>query len=354
MFQSAGQWIAGTLGVSVELVLRLMGTFAVIAAYVFARNISMRFIGRRFEDGSTRYRFNKGTQLLFLIIGCAILFRVWFQGASGIGTWLGLVSAGVAVALTDPLENLAGWLYFVMRRPFRVGDRIQIGDHAGDVIDVHLFSFTLLEIGNWVDADQSTGRLVHVPNGWMFKHSIAGYDQGFPYIWNEIAVTVSFESDWRIAKSALEEILEAHAEKVDDEQFHRASEMMHIQFARLTPVVWVSMVSEGVKLTMRYLCAPRARRVSTSLIWEAVLDIFDELPDIDFAYPTTRRFDHAHEGKPALRATAEAAYARRAAMVPRASTLPRMRAAAPSEAGPAAPVEPAEVSVTPDPADPAR
>ncbi len=366
MIESTVLWVAETLGVSAELVRRLLGTLAVLAAYVVARRVTMRFLGRRFEDSSTRYRFNKGSQLLFLIVGCAVLFRVWFQAASGFGTWLGqvlervrqrdrdprrdqaasgfgtwlgLVSAGVAVALTDPLENLAGWLYFVMRRPFRVGDRIQVGDHAGDVIDVHLFSFTLLEIGNWVDADQSTGRLVHIPNGWMFKHSIAGYDQGFPYIWNEIAVTVTFESDWRVAKRALEEILEAKAEKVDDAQFHRASEMLHIQFTRLTPVVWVSMASEGVKLTMRYLCAPRARRVSTSQIWEAILDVFDEVADIDFAYPTMRRFDHAHEGKPALRATAEAMRAPRASHLP---PLPRSATEVPASTSTSDDVEPTE------------
>lgn len=301
MTGSLSAWLASLFGVSVDFVAKLLASVAVFVAYVVVRRVVLQVVGRRFDDSSTRYRFNKGSQFLFLVVSAVVLFRVWFHDASGIGTWLGLVSAGVAVALQRPLENLAGWLYFVTRRPFRVGDRIQVGGHAGDVVDVHLFSFSLLEIGNWVDADQSTGRLIHVPNGWLFKHSIAGYDQGFPYIWNEVVVIVTFESDWRKAKTELEKILETHAEKVGEEDFHRASETLHIQFTRLTPVVWVGTAPEGVKLTMRYLCKPRMRRVSGSQIWEAILDALANLDDVDLAYPTTRRFDHVIEGKKGLR-----------------------------------------------------
>ena len=74
-------------------------------------------------------------------------------------TFLGLLSAGVAIALKDPLVNLAGWGFIVWRKPFGIGDRIQLGDSRGDVIDQRIFMFTLMEIGNWVDAERSTGRV---------------------------------------------------------------------------------------------------------------------------------------------------------------------------------------------------
>src|SRR6266446_8071652 len=74
------------------------------------------------------------------------------------------------------------------RRPFDVGDRVEIAKHKGDVIDVHLFQFTLNEIGGWVDADQSTGRIVHIPNQQVFTEALANYDKGFKYVWNEVPV----------------------------------------------------------------------------------------------------------------------------------------------------------------------
>ncbi len=293
--------IGDALGVSADLVKKALATVLVLGGYFTLRRLVARIAGSRFEEPLTRFRVSRAARVFLMLTGGVILVRVWFKGAEGIGTWLGLLTAGIAVALQDPLENLAGWVYVVMSRPFRVGDRIQIGDHAGDVVDVRPLSFALLEIGNWVNADQSTGRVIQIPNGWVFKHSIAGYDHGFPFIWNEIAVTVTFESDWRAAKAVLEGVLAERAEKIEDADFAQPSEFLGIQYSRITPVVWVDTAPEGVRLTMRYLCRPRNRRVSGSQMWEAILDAFAKLPDVDLAYPTTRRFDHAVEGKPALR-----------------------------------------------------
>ena len=88
----------------------------------------------------------------------------------------------------------------MIRKPLKVGDRVQIGDVTGDVIDIRIFQFSVIEIGNWVDADQSTGRIIHIPNGTIFIKWQANYTAGFEYIWNEIPVLVTFESDWKTAK----------------------------------------------------------------------------------------------------------------------------------------------------------
>jgi hypothetical protein len=76
--------------------------------------------------------------------------------------------------------------------------------------------------------------------------------------------------------------------------------MLHIRLPKVTPVVWTSVADSGIRLTMRYLCKPRARRSSGTEIWEKVLDAFAAMPHVDFAYPTSRRFDNAREGKPPM------------------------------------------------------
>jgi small-conductance mechanosensitive channel len=82
------------------------------------------------------------------------------RGSGGsVVTYLGLVSAALVIALQDPITNFVGWVFIISRRPFEIEDRIQIGEDAGDVIDIRFFQFSLNEIGNWVDADQSTGRI---------------------------------------------------------------------------------------------------------------------------------------------------------------------------------------------------
>jgi small-conductance mechanosensitive channel len=293
-------WAQGHVGISPETITRLVATVLVVLAYVVARRVATRVVAKTVNDPSSRYQFGKATGYLFGFVAVAVLAKIWIQGITGMATYLGLLSAGVAVALQDPLINFAGWIFIIIRRPFSVGDRIQIGPHSGDVIDVRLFQFVLLEIGNWVKGDQSTGRVIYVPNGWVFKNPQANFDKAFHYIWNEIAVVVTFESDWRKAKDVLTRTVTDHSEHLTADAARRiadAADRYHIKFSKLTPIVWTDVVDHGVRLTMRYLCKPRDRRASEHEIWEAVLDEIGKLPDVDFAYPTMRRFDHRLEAK---------------------------------------------------------
>jgi len=159
----------------------------------------------------------------------------------------------------------------------------------------------VLEIGNWVDAEQSTGRIVHVPNGQVFKAPVSNYTQGFEYIWNELPVTVTFESNWRKAKSILEKTALEQAERLDEhmaQQIRKLGDKWRIHFEHLSPIVWTKVADIGVTLTIRYLCRPRSRRASEDGIWQKVLDAFSAETDIDFAYPTQRFYQNQIEGKP--------------------------------------------------------
>ena len=207
------------------------------------------------------------------------------------GTFLGLFTAGIAIALKDPLTNIAGWLFIIFRKPFVVGDRVQVGSHTGDIIDIRPFQFTMLEIGNWVEADQSTGRIIHLPNGKVFLEPQANYSSGFEYIWNEVQVNITFESNWEKAQSILEQIIKGLAEDVPtkaQKEIHEASKNYMIYYKHLTPIVYTSVKEFGVRLTVRYLCNPRTRRGTENQLWKQVLKSFKAENDIQFAYPTTR------------------------------------------------------------------
>lgn len=302
--------IASVMGVSIETFWRIVGTIIVLLVWGVVGRLGRRLIARTVDESASRYHMTRVTGYVVGIAAIIVIARLWIQGIAGIATYFGLLSAGIAIALQDPLTNLAGWLYILIRRPFRIGDRIQVGTNTGDVVDIRPFRFIMLEIGNWVHADQGTGRILHVPNGLVFKHSIANYDEAFGYIWNELDVTVTFESDWRVAKKTLEHILESQSETIDAhvrKRIDEAAHVLHIKFPKLTPVVWTTVVDSGIRLTMRYLCKPRARRSSSAHIWEQVLDAFAELPKVDFAYPTTRFYNNVHEGKPEARAAVEPA-----------------------------------------------
>ena len=298
-------WLQTRLGLSPELQLRLLATLATLVVLWLARRVALALVYRRVRDAWGRYRWRKGLTYVLVVVGVVIVGRMWFAGVESLAQVLGLLAAGLAIALKDPLSNLAGWGFIIWRRPFEVGDRIQIGLHAGDVIDLGLFQFTLNEIGAWVQADQSSGRIIHVPNGKVFTDPVANYNKGFRYIWNEVPVLVSFESNWRKAKQILTKIAVKHAEHLTaqaEQELLEASRQYLINYRKLTPIVYTKVVDSGVQLTIRYLIEPRKRRGTEHAIWEEILTEFAACPDIDLAYHTVRGFKNTDEGKPALRA----------------------------------------------------
>ena len=287
-----------------ELFNKIVVTLVVLAAYFLLRRVAVSLATRRTTDVARKYIASKTISYLLGALAVVALVRVWLGGAAGLATYLGLVSAGLAIALQDPLSNLAGWVYIMAAKPFGTGDRIQIGQHAGDVIDLRLFHFTVNEIGNWVEADQSTGRVIHVPNNYIWKHSCANYTQGFNFIWNELPITITFESNWEKAKEILRRVAKEQSIIKSEhaaQEIRRAARQFLIYYENLTPIVWTSVADSGVTLTVRYLSRPQQRRSSAGRIWEAVLAEFAECKDIDFAYPTRRFYNNLAEGKSGTR-----------------------------------------------------
>jgi small-conductance mechanosensitive channel len=301
MINDLTQRFQQTLGISTETQIDVVLTLLVVAFLWLARRLLLRGVFRKVDDVHDRYRWRKSSGYVIFLIGVAIVARIWFQGLGSLSTVIGLMSAGVAIALKDALVNLAGWGFVVWRQPFQVGDRIQVGDVCGDVIDLRIFQFTLMEVGNWVHADQSTGRIMHVPNGRVFTDVLANYSKGFKYIWDEVGVLVTFESNWEEAKRTLQEIAARHAEHLSAEAERRlreASMKFMIFYSKLTPIVYTSVEDCGVLLTLRYLTEPQQRRGRMEAIWEDILRAFAENDDIDFAYPTQRFYVNRTEGKP--------------------------------------------------------
>ncbi len=279
-------------------------TVVIILVLIILRFVALRIVYRSVEDLEIRYKWRKNLTYLAFFIGFLLVGRVWFEGVGSLATFLGLLSAGLAIALREPVTDIAGWLFLIWRKPFDVGDRIQISDYKGDVIDVRIFKFSILEIGNWVHADQSTGRVIHIPNHLVFRHAIANYTSDFDFIWNEIVVVFTFESNWKKAKKVLEKIAQDHLKDfVEDaeQQVKRAAKSYLIRYKNLTPIVYTDVVDSGIRLTIRHLSNARKRRGLNQMIWEDILDAVDKESDLDFAYNTIRIFQNQIEGKEGLK-----------------------------------------------------
>ncbi len=273
------------------LVVKFSLTLLIILVLWLSKRIASGIIDRRVTDPGSVYYWSKTMSYVILILALILMGKIWFGGTKSIVTYIGLLSAGIAIALKDMLSNLAGWVFIMWRRPFEVGNRIQIGETAGDVIDTRPFQFTVLEIGNWVKADQSTGRIVHIPNNLIFTQALCNYDSGFRYIWHEVPVLLTFESNWEKAKQILTNIANDKAMTITKDvkrEIDISAKKYMIIYNKLTPIVFTSVEDSGILLTIRFLTEIRKRRNVSEQVWEEILRQFATHEDIDLAYPTMR------------------------------------------------------------------
>ncbi len=288
-------------GVSVPQ--RMLWTLIAAMGVSLAALAAQRTILGRVTTLETRHKVRRAVFWAGACVFLGLAAIIWAPQVGNLGVFLGVLGAGLALSLQETLLCIAGWVLILIKRPFDIGDRIETDGRIGDVIDVGVFQTSLLEVGNWVDADQSTGRLAVMPNSMVFRQVVYNYTKGFPFVWNEFDTVVTFESDWTAAKGIMLAQAEEEAERIEAEvssQIQAMQSRYAIHYDQLRPIVYTSIADHGVRLTLRYLSPARQRRDTMHRISEAVLHAFLDHPRIDFAYPTTRFYRNPQEGKAAL------------------------------------------------------
>ncbi len=292
------EFVQNYTGINPLIQKKILFSIAVLLLFIGLRILILKIVWRKTEDVKVRYLWKEIINYSLTLLALLMLTRIWVKSFGQLGTFLGLVSAGIAIALKDPLVNIVAWLFILIRKPFAVGDRIQIGAHTGDVVDIRIFQFSIMEVGHWVEADQPTGRIVHIPNGKVFTESIANYSQEFEYIWDEIKVLLTFESNWKKAKEVLQKIAEklsAYKEIEDRKTSLQARSQLALSLPSFKPSIYTSVEESGVLLTIRYPCSIHQRRHTSAAIWEEILERFAADPELNFAYPTQKVYIQSQE-----------------------------------------------------------
>jgi small-conductance mechanosensitive channel len=264
----------------------LRGAALIVIVLAIARAISVYGLAR-IEDPSTRFTLQRIVHLIvglvIALIVLSVIFVNWYAAAAAFG--VGSIIIGLAVQ--TPMKSFIAWIYILVRQPFRVGDRIKIGDATGDVIDVSYLDTTLWEFGgHYISGDHPSGRLIKFPNEKVLDEIVYNYSWPlFPYIWNEIKFYVAFNADLEFIASTMQRITE---EELGEEMLKRVETFRDL-LAR-TPVDELEVrerprvifrVGENTFLEaiVRYLVAPReAGRVKTRLI-KKLLAALNAAPD---------------------------------------------------------------------------
>jgi small-conductance mechanosensitive channel len=262
---------------------------AIVLAWVLS------FAGRKYFDAhihDPKEHYRKVTYLnTGLVVAVVIVIvALWSRLFHAKGTFWGLLGAGVAVALKDPLLSIAGRIAIFAGHMYSVGDRIEISKLTGDVVDVGFFYTRMMELGNWIGGDQATGRMVQFSNSIIFGNPVYNYTQNFSYIWDEIQLPVTYTSNVQettkilieVGKQYTREFLEgAHT------QMRRMQRYFLVPEFELEPTVYMKVTSNWVELTLRYLVEPKKRRAATTFIYGEVFKRVQQRQDISIASETT-------------------------------------------------------------------
>ena len=248
----------------------------VVVCFMVLRLVDVYLIGR---VGNAVYQYNlkRVARLVVWLVIAFFVLTIFFQNWYTAVVSFGLISLILGFALQTPITSFIGWVYILVREPYRVGDRIKIGEAAGDVIEVNYLDTTLWEFGgDFLSTEHPSGRIIKFPNSTVLSSPVYNYTWPlFPYIWNEIKFQVAYNSDLEFVAATMKEVAE---QKVGEEMMKQVAVFREI--LAHTPVnqievqerpVVVFRVNDNTWLEaiVRYLVHPKdAGRVKTALIKE--------------------------------------------------------------------------------------
>ncbi len=195
-----------------EFYQNLILTGLVIMVSMILRRIFYALVIIRLPDESPHvFTIRRIANYLINLLAALVIFSIWMQNMGDLSVAIGIMAAGLAFALQEVIGSIAGWITVITGQPFTIGDRIETGGIRGDVVDISVLRTKIMETGNWLNGDHNTGRIVTVSNAFIFKEPLFNYSRHLSYIWDEIDIPITYESDWKEAMSLMNAAVSQHS-----------------------------------------------------------------------------------------------------------------------------------------------
>jgi small-conductance mechanosensitive channel len=270
-----------------EILQKIIISIIIAVLAVVAGNITGKLMEKRIRDEAQMHTLRMLSRKIIYIAAGVIIFAIIIGFGGNFGIMIGILGAGVAFASQEVIGSFAGYLNIITGNIFRIGDRIRIGNVVGDVLDISLLRTSVMEIGEWVKADQYTGRVVSLANRVIFSDPVFNYTKHSHYLWDEIMIPVTYDTNWRRAA----EIVIAKGQQLTS-QFHAEAKAeldeMLIKYPSLhavpvEPSLYIAMTDNWIELTLRYIVEAKERRTIKGMIHKDLLELFGEEQDIKVA-----------------------------------------------------------------------
>ncbi len=205
--------------------------------------------------------------------GSIILIAVSFSGSiAGVGISAAFLGMILGWSLQAPVTGIAAWLMIILKRPFKIGDRVIINGITGDVTDINLTHILLNQVGGTIGGEEKSGRGVLIPNATLFSQVIYNYTVEAKYLLDEVPVQVTFESDIDEAERICTEAARTVTKEIIEE-------------TGVEPFIRMEFTDWGLRIRVRFKTIATDRQRITSEITRHILEEFKKNPKVEFRYP---------------------------------------------------------------------
>jgi small-conductance mechanosensitive channel len=260
-----------------------VATALVVGVLLLLRMMILRIAFHNIDDKFIRLRYKRALSYIVFFIALFLLLPVWLPSIRNLATFLGIFGAGFLIVTRDLWVSVVGWAYIMIRRPFVIGDRIQIGAIAGDVIDIRLMETSIVEVSQ-VEGGQPTGRVVYFPNAKIFTEIFSTTSAHVGHVFQEIHIHLAAKSDWKSAATMLEAIAAKHYQnaRAVKEQLQSGDDLDMLSGYR-EPRVLLQMTGAHLVLKLQYM-APTGQGINMQdRIWRDFLTQAAKKARIKFA-----------------------------------------------------------------------
>ena len=273
-YKSICEVISDVTTIDKEYVYVIISTLSVLVIFYLLKIIGRKII-QKLTSGRREFVLNHAYQVVLNILEVLILIIIWDEYIKGLMTLISVISAAMTIALRDFILNFFCGIYIKFKKPFKVEDRIQIGDIKGDVMSTSTFSFEILEVSTKEDNGQSTGIVIHYPNSSIISGPVKNINKGFKYIWDEMIVKIEIDCDLANNKKEIYKIVNSldtvkNIPRKMKNQIDDVNTTNRVYFNKFDPIIYTKIVDNHVELALRFLMHPKKDRYIESVIWNKI------------------------------------------------------------------------------------
>lgn len=253
-------------------------TVAILIILALVR-VGKGVLNRYIQEPGNLYRAKKMVTFLGYFTGIIAISMIFSASLGKMAVAFGVAGAGIAFALQEVIASLAGWVAISFGNFYNTGDRVQLGGIKGDVIDIGMLRTTMMEIGQWVNADLYNGRIVKIANSFVFKEPVFNYSGDFPFLWDEIAVPVKYGCDYRLSRDIFKRILVEVTGDYATQAKASWTELIYqyrVDPTEIDPRVFLVANDNWMEFTLRYVVDYKRRRITKDQLFTRILEEVDQ------------------------------------------------------------------------------